>query len=88
MRYSKWAQNNKHRLGINTDETDKKENLEMNDDARSAAVRGLIDKAKTNRGEQTDAERQRADAVAYLAGKQPAQKPLRPGVRELLNGGQ
>jgi hypothetical protein len=60
--------------------------MEMNDKQRSAAIRGLIDKAKTNRGEATDAEKQRADAVAYLAGKQPAQKPLRPAVRGLLGG--
>jgi hypothetical protein len=69
------------------DETKDRERLEMSDEQRSAAIRGLIDKAKTNRGEATDAEKQRADAVAFLAGKRPARKPLRPGVRELLNGG-
>ena len=86
MRYSKWASKNQQLLGLDDRENDREE-VEMNNDARDAAIRGLLGKAKSNRGEQTDEEKQRADAVAILAGKQPAQKPLRPGVRDLLNGG-
>lgn len=61
--------------------------MSMNDEQRNAAIRGLIDKAKTNRGEATDVEKQRADAVALLAGKRRAEKPTRPGVNELLGRG-
>lgn len=73
---------------IYDDETTNKESLEMAEDRRDAAIRGLLNRAKSNRGEQTDEEKQRADAVLTLAGKQPAQKPLRPGVAQLLGRGQ
>jgi hypothetical protein len=69
---------------IYDDETTDKESLNMSDDARNGAINGLINKAKSNRGEQTDDEKQRADAVAFLAGKQPRKQQLRPGVAQLL----
>jgi len=72
---------------IYDDETKDKRGFEMTNDKRDAAVRGLLDKARVNRGEQSETEKQRADAVAVLAGKQRTQKPLRPGVRELIDGG-
>ena len=88
MRYSRWAEQNNLRLGINDDEPDQKENLQMNDtEARNKAVRGLLDKARVNRGEQSETEKQRADAVNFLAGKSTSQKTLRPAVKDLLNGG-
>jgi oligoribonuclease (3'-5' exoribonuclease) len=88
MRYSKWAQQNKLRLGINASEKEDEKVVQMNDmEARNKAVRGLLEKAKSNRGEATDAERQRADAVNFLAGKSTSQKTLRPAVKDLLNGG-
>jgi hypothetical protein len=54
---------------------------------RDAAIRGLLGKARQNRGEKTDEEKQREEAVNFLAGKTTPQKPLRPGVKDLLNGG-
>ena len=87
MKFSKWASKSKHIPGIDDRARDKKENLHMNNEQRDAAVRGLLNKARSNRGEATDEEKQREEAVNFLAGKTTPQKPLRPGVRELLGGG-
>lgn len=64
------------------EDEDKQEVLSMSE--KDAVIRALEDIARRNRGQTTGAEQQRADAVAVLAGKQPSQKPLRPGVKELL----
>ncbi len=54
---------------------------------RDAAIKGLLGKAKSNRGVQTDEEKQRQQAVDFLAGKRSVERPVRPEVRDLLNGG-
>jgi hypothetical protein len=64
-----------------------KEVVEMDNAQRTNAIEGLVSKAKSNRGEETDEQRNRANAVALLAGKQTAQKPVRPGVNQLLGRG-
>jgi hypothetical protein len=64
-------------------EPDKKA-VEMNDTQRARAVASLVGKAKSNRGEETDEQRNRAKAVDVLAGKRKQDKPVRPGVNELL----
>jgi hypothetical protein len=64
-------------------EPDKKA-VEMDDKQRANAIQGLVGKAKSNRGEETDEQKNRANAVAVLAGKRKQDKPVRPGVNELL----
>ena len=88
MRYSRWAQQNKHKLGMydgenrNRKEVDMSNKSTMNSEERNRVIRALEDVAARNNNKPT-----RADAVALLAGKQAQPKQLRPGVRELLNGG-
>jgi hypothetical protein len=44
----------------------------------------LLDVARRNNGQQTDEERRRKEAVAFLTGKQTSKPSLRPEVRRLL----
>jgi hypothetical protein len=58
--------------------------VEMDNTQRARAVAGLVGKSKSNRGEETDEQKNRAKAVDVLAGKRKQDKPVRPGVNELL----
>jgi hypothetical protein len=87
MNYSRWATENKHRLGAYAGKKIDEKAVDMNDAQRTRAVAGLVGKAKVNRGEQSDEQRNRANAIAVLAGKREQDKPVRPGVNELLGRG-
>jgi hypothetical protein len=52
-------------------------------DKRARAVDTMMDVARSNRGEETNAAKQRRAAVNFLTGKQQ-QNQLRPEVRQLL----
>jgi hypothetical protein len=84
MNYSRWATENKHRLEMYTGKKIDEKAVDMDDTQRANAIQGLVSKAKVNRGEQSDEQIARANAVDLLAGKRKQDKPVRPGVNELL----
>ncbi len=51
---------------------------------RDRAIGFLREKHRENTGQQTEAQKLRAEAVAFLTGKTTQKKPLRPEVRALL----
>ncbi len=55
--------------------------------SKSQDIDAILERVQERRGIKTKAQNEREHAVQVLAGKKPAQKPLRPGVRELLDGG-
>jgi hypothetical protein len=51
---------------------------------RDKTINYLLDVARKNTGQQTDEERRRDEAVAFLTGRQTSKPSLRPEVRKLL----
>ena len=75
--YSRWAAQNKQRLGINASEPDTKE-IDMSNTEK------ILDRVRERMGIKSQAQTDRENAVRVLAGKQPVKKELRPGVNQLL----
>lgn len=78
MRYSRWAEQNRHRVGINASEKEDEKVIDMSNTEK------ILDKVRERMGIKTQAQTERENAVRVLAGKQPQKQQLRPGVNQLL----